>query len=248
MKISLLHLETRLQHLIEGTVGRLFPSIRRPDLASRLVEAMHASSRSGPNSSFVAPNFYILALNPNDGSPQNTHPENLEELTHFVKETGLEAGYTFSGPVVIRIENDPRVPEGEIRVYAQDSLLDLTPTEGVLIDYEETAVPQNAFLIVDGTDIIPLKLPVMNIGRRADNHLVLQDQRVSRLHAQLRAVHGTYIIFDLDSSLGTRVNGRLVHEQALKPGDVISIGSVPLVYGQDQVGDTAELAKIDFKR
>ncbi len=248
MKISLLHLETRLQHLVEGTVARLFPSIGRMDLATRLVEAMHANSRSGPNSSFLAPNLYILALNPADGSSQTVQTENLDQLTQFIKETGQEAGYTFSGPVVIRIENDPRVPAGEIRVYAHDSLQDLTPTEGVQIPGEEAAIPQSAFLIVDGTDIIPLNLPVMNIGRRDDNHLVLQDQRVSRLHAQLRAVNGAYMIFDLDSSHGTRVNGRLVHQQTLKPGDVILIGSVPLVYGQEQPGDTAELAKIEYKK
>jgi len=248
MKISLLHIETRLQHLIEGTVARLFPSIGRADLASRLVEAMHANSRSGPNSSFLAPNMFILAVNPAVSTPVNTQLENLDQLTQFLKETGQEAGYTFSGPVVIRLENDPRVPEGEIRVFARDSIQDLTPTEGVQILSEDTSIPQNAFLIVDGTDIIPLTLPVMNIGRRADNHLVLQDQRVSRLHAQLRAVRGAYMIFDLDSSHGTKVNGRLVHQQTLKPGDVILIGSVPLVYGQDQSGDTAELAKIEFSK
>jgi hypothetical protein len=245
MKISLLRLETRLQHLIEGTVARLFPSIGRADLATRMVEAMHANSRSGPNSSFLAPNMFILALNPADSTPYNTHPENLDQLTQFVKETGQEAGYTFSGPVVIRIENDPRVPEGEIRVYARDSLQELTPTEGVQIANEDSSIPPNAFLIVDGTEIVPLTLPVMNIGRRSDNHLVLHDQRVSRLHAQLRAVRGAYMIFDLDSSLGTKVNGRLVNQQTLKPGDVILIGSVPLVYGQDQSGDTAELVKIE---
>jgi hypothetical protein len=248
MKISLLHLETRLQQLVEGTVARLFPSMSRLDLASRLVEAMHAGSHSGPNSSFLAPNLYILAINPVDASSQNTQTENLEQLAHYIRETGTEAGYSFSGPVVIRIESDPKVPEGEIRVSAHDSLRDLTPTEGILVDSEETAVPRNAFLIVDGTEIVPLALQVMNIGRRSDNHLVLQDPRVSRLHAQLRAVHGAYMIFDLDSTYGTRVNGRLVHQQILKPGDVIMIGNVPLVYGQEQVGDTADLGNIEVPK
>jgi hypothetical protein len=244
MKISLFQLETRLQHLIEGTVARLFPSMGRFDLASRLVEAMHANSHSGPNSTFLAPNLFVLSINPADGAPQSFQPDHLDQLTHFIKETGQEAGYTFSGPVVIQVENDPQVPVGEVKVYARDSLQDLTPTEGIDVSNEDVSIPENAFLIVDGVEIVPVNLPVVNIGRRSDNHLVLQDQRVSRLHAQLRAVRGSYIIFDLDSSHGTKVNGRLVHQYILRPGDVILIGGVPLVYGQDQSGDTADLAKI----
>lgn len=61
--------------------------------------------------------------------------------------------------------------------------------------------------------------------------------RVSRTHAQLRAVHGHYVLFDLNSTGGTYVNGQRISQHALKAGDVISLSGVPLIYGEDTPAD-----------
>jgi pSer/pThr/pTyr-binding forkhead associated (FHA) protein len=82
-------------------------------------------------------------------------------------------------------------------------------------------------------EVYPLRVAVLNIGRRADNHLIIDDPRISRVHAQLRLVRGRFVIFDLESSGGTWVNGERIHQRALQPGDVISLSGVPLVFGQD---------------
>jgi pSer/pThr/pTyr-binding forkhead associated (FHA) protein len=97
-------------------------------------------------------------------------------------------------------------------------------------------LPQNAFLIVDGMQIFPLSQGVINIGRRQDNQLIIDDTRISRVHAQLRAIKGRYVIFDLESSGGTFVNGERIRRSTLYPGDVISLSGVPLVFGQDLSG------------
>ena len=83
----------------------------------------------------------------------------------------------------------------------------------------------------------------MNIGRQPDNDLVIDDQRVSRIHAQLRAVRGKYVISDLGSTDGTRVNNQRITQQALHSRDIISLAGVPLVYAQDEesVGQTQEI-------
>jgi len=49
----------------------------------------------------------------------------------------------------------------------------------------------------------------------------------------LRVIKGSYVIFDLDSSGGTFVNGARIHQITLNPGDVISIAGVPVVFGQE---------------
>jgi pSer/pThr/pTyr-binding forkhead associated (FHA) protein len=71
---------------------------------------------------------------------------------------------------------------------------------------------------------------------------VIDDARISRTHAQLRVSRGQYVIFDLDSSGGTWVNGKQVRQQVLRPGDVVSLAGVPLVYGQESsgLGETQE--------
>ena len=40
-------------------------------------------------------------------------------------------------------------------------------------------------------------------------------------------------MFDLNSTGGTQVNGKPVHQSHLAPGDVISLAGLPLVYGQE---------------
>ena len=81
--------------------------------------------------------------------------------------------------------------------------------------------------------IFPIAQQIVNLGRRVDNHVVIEDLRVSRVHAQIRAIKGHYVIFDLDSSGGTFVNGVRLGQATLYPGDVISLAGVNLVYGQD---------------
>ena len=70
---------------------------------------------------------------------------------------------------------------------------------------------------------------LLTIGRSPDNGLVLDDGRVSRHHARLRARHGMLILTDLDCTNGVRVNGVRVAEVALGVGDRIEIGDTVLV-------------------
>ena len=95
------------------------------------------------------------------------------------------------------------------------------------------AVPPNAFFIFNGTQIIPLSQPVINIGRRLDNQVVIDDPRVSRNHAQVRIVKGRFVLFDLNSSGGTFINGQRASQSILYPGDVVSLAGVALIFGQD---------------
>jgi pSer/pThr/pTyr-binding forkhead associated (FHA) protein len=75
---------------------------------------------------------------------------------------------------------------------------------------QETNIPENAYLIVNGTQIISLTHSVINIGRRSDNQMALDDPRVSRVHAQLRAIKGRFVIFDLDSTGGHLANAQRI--------------------------------------
>src|SRR5512141_522509 len=93
-------------------------------------------------------------------------------------------------------------------------------------------IPEDAFIIVDGIKVIPLNQPLIRIGRRVENNLVLDDPRVSRSHAELRAINGRYVLFDLNSTGGTYVNGLKITQSVVYPGDVISLAGVNLVYGQ----------------
>jgi len=91
--------------------------------------------------------------------------------------------------------------------------------------------PRSAFLIVEGKRAVSLERSVTNIGRKNDNHIVIKNQHVSRYHAQIRNIKGSYVLMDLESTVGTSINGKKIKQAFLKEGDVISIGGTPLLFG-----------------
>ena len=104
----------------------------------------------------------------------------------------------------------------------------------------DDAIPQNAILIIEGVRVHPLQEAVVNIGRKFENHIIIDDPRISRTHAQLRAIRGHYVLFDLNSTGGTFVNGQRTKETVLYPGGVISLAGVTLVFGQDSPSPPAD--------
>ncbi len=115
-------------------------------------------------------------------------------------------------------------------------------------------LPENAFLIVEGVKVFPLTLTVVNIGRRLDNQLIIDDPRVSRNHAQLRTIKGRYVVFDLKLNRGD-ICQRTTHQpECALPGDVISLAGVALIFGQDNppprpdLKDTAPLQSATANR
>ncbi len=73
---------------------------------------------------------------------------------------------------------------------------------------------------------------VNSIGRHDDCRIRIRSSQVSRRHCQLFEEGNRLILRDLGSSNGTFVNGkRVLGQQTLKPGDVLTIGSVTLRVG-----------------
>jgi hypothetical protein len=67
----------------------------------------------------------------------------------------------------------------------------------------------------------------VTIGRAPDCDCHLVEPSVSRRHAQLRRVDETWLLRDLGSSNGTRLNGLRVTEGIeVRPGDQLSLGGV----------------------
>ena len=71
---------------------------------------------------------------------------------------------------------------------------------------------------------------IIKIGRLASAHLVLDDDRVSRIHSVIEVgADGAVSIIDMGSAEGTFVNGKKVSRGALRAGDQITLGGVRIV-------------------
>lgn len=68
------------------------------------------------------------------------------------------------------------------------------------------------------------------IGRDSSNDITLQHVSVSQHHAEIIKQGDAFLVRDLGSSNGTRVNGDLVQECVLQCHDVVEIGDVRLEY------------------
>lgn len=89
---------------------------------------------------------------------------------------------------------------------------------------ESAAPPVFSLLVLDWSGAQSELL----IGRHRGCDVVLSDLSVSRRHAQLTFRDGRWILRDLDSTNGTRVNGCRVRRCELRPGDHMMLGEAEL--------------------
>ena len=87
----------------------------------------------------------------------------------------------------------------------------------------------SVFLIIH-RQVIPLSQEITRIGRQLDNDIVLHEEYVSRVHAEIHLEEGTYVLYDLRSTVGTFVNGRKVERCVLNSGDLISVANIQIMF------------------
>jgi pSer/pThr/pTyr-binding forkhead associated (FHA) protein len=78
------------------------------------------------------------------------------------------------------------------------------------------------------------------IGSKKRNDIVINDKAVSEFHCSITLNDGRYYVKDQNTLTGTKVNGLIISEQELVPGDQIGIGSYSILYTDDSVGSKKE--------
>jgi hypothetical protein len=237
MRIRLDLIESRLQALIEEWIIPVNRANFQSRLAHQLIEVMQRDLDAAGESHISRVNRYTIFVHPTVIQGLENKEKLLSALSDGMQTAAREAGFHFIISPVVSLEVDPSLPSGDFTI-ANDG--EHTPTGATAVLH----TPQNngasegknirAYLMVNGTDFFPIHdLLVVNLGRRPDNDLVLNDPRVSRTHAQIRFNRGNYVLFDLNSTGGTLVNGQRIQQCVLKPGDVISLAGFPLIYGEE---------------
>jgi predicted component of type VI protein secretion system len=73
----------------------------------------------------------------------------------------------------------------------------------------------------------------MTVGRLEDNQIQLEHASVSGHHAVLALDEQDYVLKDLDSTNGTRVNGEKITSQKLRRNDMVRFGNIELLYDSE---------------
>jgi pSer/pThr/pTyr-binding forkhead associated (FHA) protein len=105
-------------------------------------------------------------------------------------------------------------------------------------------------LIIEDDDgkavIFPLIRSEISIGRQASNVICLTEQNVSRRHARLVRAEDGYVLEDLSSYLGTKVNGaRITVPTPLDDGDQVIIGDYRLAFAFERTSTAPGLMAVE---
>jgi hypothetical protein len=240
------NLEAKLEGLFEGAFSRTFKTRVQPvEIARKLAKEMSEHKTVSVSRVYV-PNHYVVFLSSEDRQQFESYETALKkELSDYLLERARAEGLALVTRPQIEFETDDRLELGEFGIQAK--LLSPPPEEGaepVEADFGHTMVyspdreafklpsppgpaPGRAFLVGDGKRTI-LDGDRVVIGRSRDSDVVLDDPNVSRRHAELRHVEGRWVVADLGSTNGVKVNGRKVRDAPLRPGDEITLGLVRL--------------------
>lgn len=237
-----------MEALVEGTLARLLPGRLEPvDLQRHLLRTLEDTAAQG------APAVtYTIRLHRDDVAHlARNHPGLTDQLAAAIVEGARQAHITLPAQPEVVLLPDEHLHPRSLIVTGEAARPGATTTGGPQVKVEgepAAATLPPAFLVLDGERTVPLRQPVISIGRRLDNDIIIEHSSVSRVHAQLRLRFGRYVVYDLGSSGGTFVNDQRVQECLLKPGDVLRLSGVSLIYGEDQasrhapteVGDTGK--------
>jgi len=73
----------------------------------------------------------------------------------------------------------------------------------------------------------------ITVGRVADNNIQIEHASVSGHHAAFKLDALDYVIKDLDSTNGTRINGERITQQKLRRNDILRLGNIELLYDSE---------------
>jgi hypothetical protein len=241
-------LEEKLAGLVEGTFSRAFKSEVRPvEIARKLAREMEQHKVVSLSRTYV-PNEYTVWLSPRDREQFSGYEDDLrEELSAYLLEHARRERLALVSRPEIGFKTDERLRLGEFgiqarlvrpdddagrAVSAEESHTQVYSASGRIA--EKLAEPNvrrgRAQLRHEGRAIL-LGSSGALVGRSRECDVVIDDENVSRRHAEVRPSGGAWIVRDLGSTNGVKVNGqRITGAQSLRPGDRIEIGLSTLTY------------------
>jgi hypothetical protein len=209
--MGLQQFEQRLERLVEGAFAKALKGELQPvELGRRLTREMDLQ-RSVVVHGIVAPNSFEVSLSAVDFDRFGGFVDVLaRELVEAAREHAKSEKYTFVGPIEVAINRKTSLAKSAFHIVA-------TVVEGT--------DPTMGWLVLgDGRRVDIADQPIV-IGRLADCTIPINDPSASRRHAEITVENGAVYVTDLNSTNGTKVNGRRVERQRLVNRDLITIGT-----------------------
>jgi len=268
--------ERLMEDAVEGSLRRVFPTTIQPvQLAKAAARAMEEAQLIGLHGAEV-PNSYRLRLAPADLERFADYRVTLaRELNAYLVEYARDRGLRPIAEPNVELIEDRGVRVGSVRAEARFvdlapaleteveaavagtrrlRLADLAsarpsqPRSPVQSSQAPTHMERTLWLTDrDGLRFaLEPQMGVVRVGRATDNEIAIDNQRVSRYHAQVRWVESSWLVYDLDSTNGTFVDGQrvpAVRPYVLGPDSQLRLGDHDLQVVQDVVRNDSDSAR-----
>jgi hypothetical protein len=208
--------ERRLERMVDGVFARAFRSSLRPiEIGRKLVREIDDHRSVDVKGRVIVPNQFTVTLSHDDLEQfADIHEALVRELCDAAREYARDEGYTFMGPVSVELVEAVTQKSGRFKL------------EGRMV--EAASMAGAGSIVLPTGDRIVLGEETLTIGRLPSCDIPVPDPNVSRKHAEIRPSGAGYVVVDLGSTNGTRVNGATVNERKLTDGDVIAVGTTRL--------------------
>jgi hypothetical protein len=242
-------IESKIAGLVEGTFSRAFRSEVRPvEIARKLAREMEEHKTFSLSRTYV-PNEYRVYLSPRDRERFDDYEDALvSELTGYLLEHARRERLVLMSRPVVEFETDDRLGLGEFGIqtrvvnpepeFEEDEPVapDPEPSGRTMIystagrvaeplEERARARQQTALLLMGGKRLV-VGPAGTTLGRSRQCDVTVDDPNVSRTHAEVRPRGGSWVLSDLGSTNGSRLNGHRVEgSEVLKPGDEIELGT-----------------------
>ena len=175
---------------------------------------------------------YIITLHPDDALELNPFKTALlDELRQAVIHHASIEGYPLSAEVEITLESDTSAKRGTCTVVSISNLASAStpPVDRPKPGTESTksnSSDKEATIVLGSGERIPLIGELAIVGRQSDCQIIIDDNNVSRMHAEIRRTTDGWVVTDRGSTNGSKVNGeKIVGGRLLVNGDTIAFGS-----------------------
>jgi hypothetical protein len=254
-------IESKIAGLVEGTFSRAFRSEVRPvEIARKLAREMEEHRTLSLSRTYV-PNEYRVYLSPRDRERFAEYEDALvSELTGYLLEHARRERLVLMSRPVVEFETDDRLGLGEFGIQTRVVNPEPEPgpaedepssrggpapeaeasgrtmiysTAGRVaepLEERARARQESALLLMGGKRLVVGPAGV-TLGRSRQCDVTVDDPNVSRTHAEVRPRGGSWVLSDLGSTNGSRLNGQRVEgTEVLKPGDEIELGTTVLQF------------------
>jgi len=208
--------EKGLERVVNGAFAKTFKSGLQPlEVTAALRRELDTKAAVVSRDRILVPNDFVVRLAPGDYQRMNElGPALIDEFTQLVQRHAAAQHYAFAGGISIRLQEDPSLSEGLVRV------------DSVNVKGEVAWTP-----VLDiGGKRYPITQARTIIGRGSDADITVDDSGTSRQHIEILWDGKRGQVNDLGSTNGSKLNGVPLTKAPLPPDSIIEIGRTRIAF------------------